>query len=101
MQYAKREIFPVSNKKAPSNNWLTCTKLFPNPIYEKATIRTQEHSIQNGLLRLFNAADQLAQQQAFSANEVLIEKRALQPGIYFFQILEDYQFIGSGRFIVH
>lgn len=76
-------------------------QLFPNPVNDVATLRVQGYDLQQGHFRLFDASGQLVRKQAFSANEVLIERDNLQPGIYFYQILSGQQYLASGKLIVH
>ena len=76
-------------------------QLFPNPVNDVATLRVEGYDLQQGGLRLFDASGQLVRTQAFSANEVLIRKEHLRPGIYFYQIVAGQQFVASGKLIVH
>ena len=75
--------------------------LFPNPVYEVATLRVEGYEMQQGELRLFDASGRLVRQKVFDTNEVLIKKGDLRPGIYFYQILSEQQFIASGKLMVH
>lgn len=70
----------------------------PNPFTSSTIVKIKQDQMVEGQLYLFNQIGQNVAQYAFQDNQVIIYKKNLLPGIYFFEIqLEDQ--IGSGKLL--
>ena len=69
----------------------------PNPFKEQTLISITGQPIKNGKFLLYNAVGKMASQQSFSGNEVIVFRKDLPDGLYFYQLVADQQLIKIGK----
>ena len=69
----------------------------PNPFSESTQISISGDAIKQGTLRLFNSLGQVARQQSFSGNQILLQRKNLQHGFYIYSIVAENQLIATGK----
>jgi hypothetical protein len=76
------------------------SSIFPNPFTTQATIRFNK-AVHNATLKLFNLlSEQVRSEEHFSGNEILLLRKNLQEGIYFYEVVEKQERVCSGKAIV-
>jgi uncharacterized repeat protein (TIGR01451 family) len=75
-------------------------KVFPNPMSNEATLSWEGRPLQNARFRLFNLQGQLLRKEPIQRNQLTILRGDLLPGIYFFEVYETGQRIGTGKLVV-
>ncbi len=73
---------------------------FPNPFGTKTTIQLEGQDFQSGEIVLYDATGKLIRKQQFEGNEINLERKNLNSGLYLFQIKADETLIGVGKIVV-
>ena len=75
--------------------------IFPNPIRDFAAISFKNQKNENYTLKIFNGQGQLVKTICnIISNQVILDRKNLANGLYYFQLLSSNQSIYSGRFII-
>lgn len=79
----------------------TITKLYPNPFSQTATLGFENPQNNNHHLSIFNTMGQLVLSiDNIKGNKVLIDRKELQTGLYFYQLQNEDGVIGSGKMMI-
>jgi hypothetical protein len=84
----------------PANN--TKVTFYPNPMNEMATLKINGSvDIGNMRLEILDATGRIVMnQESISSNEIMIENKNLESGIYFYRLLENGHLIAANKFVV-
>jgi hypothetical protein len=75
--------------------------VYPNPVNDVATIDLTQLTGSSFDLKIFNLYGQIVYAQtSVEAGSIRIDRRNLQSGLFFFQVLSENKTIGIGKFIV-
>jgi len=90
------EILGINSLPANKNQ----IKVFPNPFRESTTIKFNYKS-GNYTFLLYTTTGQLIRKiKDINSNQIRIEKNDLAQGLYFFQLQNDFEVIGTGKLII-
>jgi hypothetical protein len=79
----------------------TQTKLYPNPFSQTATLAFENPQNNNHQLSVFNTMGQLVMSiENIKGNKILIDRKELQSGLYFYQLRNEERVIGSGKMMI-
>jgi hypothetical protein len=79
----------------------TTTQLYPNPFTQTATLAFENPQNRTHQLRVFNTIGQLVLGiENIKGNKVLVERKELQSGLYFYQLRNEDGVIGSGKMMI-
>jgi hypothetical protein len=75
---------------------------YPNPINEMATLKINRSvDIENMRLEILDATGRVVMvKENISSNEIMIENKNLESGIYFYRLLENGHLIAANKFVV-
>ena len=97
------EGFSSRTKTSISNSELNTYNIsaFPNPFYDFTTIKIEHSNINNHNLTLFDEQGQIVRTiPQINKDTIVIEKKNLPSGLYFFQITNEEKIVGSGKLIL-
>ncbi len=72
----------------------------PNPMYQSTQIQVKNIPNQDMTFVLYDSAGHLIEKTPFKNNEFTFYKNSLFPGIYFFQILTEGNWLSAGKLII-
>ena len=79
---------------------ITAIHAYPNPFKDETTIRVEGAILDVLEVRVVDAVGRVVQQKAAEAtDQITIERRDMNTGVYFFQLLGNGQVIGAGKII--
>jgi hypothetical protein len=81
-----------------SNSLATEISVFPLPAKDHLNF-TFSTEINSGTIMISDAAGKLMLTEKFSGNKAILSSSDFMPGIYYYQVLGNNKFIGSGKFI--
>lgn len=77
------------------------TKLYPNPFCQTATLEFENPQNSGHQLSIFNTMGQMVLSiENIKGNKVLIDRKELQSGLYFYQLRNEDGVIGSGKIMI-
>lgn len=75
-------------------------KVMPNPMEKEARIILEGEPLQNAQFVLYNAFGSLERTVKFTGNELLLKKKRLAAGVYYFEIIENGLRIGFSKLLI-
>lgn len=85
------------HQKTPINVQLT-----PNPFHQQTTLWVEGLDCKQLSIRIYNLSGQMVQEQTqFSSNNIIIQRKNLQAGVYFYKLWADEKAINSGKMIIN
>lgn len=89
----------ITDRAAQINNHTTPTALtvFPNPAAPGATLSITGKNIPDGVFLLQDLMGRAILESRIVDNQVLLDKNGFTAGVYFFKIIANGQFLGSGK----
>ena len=74
--------------------------LYPNPWVQEATLILKGMDLPGAMLQVYTQDGRFAHQQEIQNNLTRIHRNALNPGLYYFRIVQGRRTIGTGQFII-
>ena len=74
--------------------------VFPNPWAEEATLVLKGMNLEDAVLEIYSTDGRYTHQQKIRENITRIYRNALNPGLYYFRIIQGRRTIGTGQFII-
>lgn len=91
----------VTRIKENKTNETINIKLYPNPFSQTATLEFENPQNKSHQLNVFNTIGQLVLSiENIKSNQVLIERKELQSGLYFYQLRNEEGVIGTGKMMI-
>jgi len=72
----------------------------PNPFNGKTEIEIQNHSADSYFLEVFDLSGRLVRQERYAAAPIVLYKRDLIPGLYFYRLSANDGFLNTGKIII-
>ncbi len=76
-------------------------QVFPNPFFEKTTLKINGLEISDGVLQIFDVQNRQVRTQNFSGKSVELQRGGLAAGFYFFTIFEKGKILAGGKMEAH
>ena len=93
--------FPVGVNESMTNDRENLGLIYPNPFHSKATIRLYNSENENKFLRIYNLQGEIVRTEIqFTADQIVIERKGLTSGLYFYNIRSVEGKCFSGKFII-
>jgi uncharacterized repeat protein (TIGR01451 family) len=74
--------------------------VFPNPWAQEATLVLKGMNLEDAVLEIYSTDGRCTHQQKIRENITRIYRNALNPGLYYFRIVQGRRTIGTGQFII-
>lgn len=94
------EFAPITTKVSKNLRFPTSVKVSPNPFSEAASFLVEGEALRSGLLVLHNLRGQAVDARRFTGNQLLLERKDLPAGMYFYTLFEGEEKIGLGKLII-
>ena len=78
----------------------TALEAYPNPAFAGAVLRISGHELPDGMFYLQDMGGRTVLERQVAGNQVYLGPDGLSTGIYYFRIIENGQFVGSGKLVV-
>lgn len=91
------EVILTSLNERGKNAGIT---VYPNPIFETATIELLNSQGRGGVFSLYHSNGQMVLEKEFLNNKIQLERNGMAAGIYFFKIENASGIEGSGKLVV-
>ncbi len=93
------EYAPITTSTTPNINSLERVQVSPNPFGDHVQIQITGEALTNAQLSVYDLMGRLVAQRIFSGNQVSLLRDSLPAGVYWYEINEAQQKIGTGKII--